>query len=125
MVTCGEDGFVNERNTNSLGSSATSFKTLLRNTAQAISCKYSELNQIGSSSTEGKLNLHQINGNIQASKSFTYSKDIDFRTKTNRYIYGGCTCSTKIHEYDIVDDTIRDFIDTGFGQIWSVSHSPD
>lgn len=62
MITCGDDGYVNERNTNNLQSASMSFQQVLDSSFDAVSCKYSTLDRIGSSGMKGRVYYHNSNG---------------------------------------------------------------
>lgn len=119
IVTCGDDGNVIQRNI----SAGTTEIRLLTAGKNALSCKYSRSNKIGVTCDDGNFYLLKSDLTNDRVRSKNYGKDLDFRAGTDRYFYSGCTCDSKIYQYDTQNNI--DPYYTSIDKIWAVSQSPD
>lgn len=56
--------------------------------------------------------LLKTDGTIDKQKSESIIRDVDFRPGGHNYLYGGCTCDSKLKQYDTAADSLTDYFDT-------------
>lgn len=92
MVTCGSNGYVNQR---VLSSGSYDFKVAIDTTKNVISCKYASNDKIGLSCDNGRMLILKTSGSMDANQSKNLVKDVDFKQGTS-FLYGGCTCDKAV-----------------------------
>lgn len=123
MITCGSDGYVNQRILTNSGTSSNDWKGLIVSGKDVLTCKYSTNNRVGCF-CDKQMYLLNTDGTIDQHKAKDVIRDLDFRPGGHKYIYGGCTCDNHLKEYDTNANGITDYFNTK-DDIYAVSYAPD